>query len=60
VHAGEVLVSRLGRLLLKRVKVVVLALEVFLIKVERLAILAGFVCATMSVMAKLALDHVKM
>jgi hypothetical protein len=48
VHAGEVFVARFRRLLFKRVEVLVLALEVFLVEVERLAILAGLMRATMS------------
>jgi hypothetical protein len=47
-HGGEVLVARAGRLLVERVKVLVFALEVFLVEVQRLAVLAGLVRATMS------------
>lgn len=53
-HAGEVFVARLGRLLLERVQVLVLALEVFLDEVERLAVLAGFMRTTVSRASTLA------
>ena len=52
--AREVVVARLGRLLSERVEVLVLALEVLFVEVERLAILAGLVCATMPGESKLA------
>jgi hypothetical protein len=54
VHAREILVAGVRRLLLQRVKVFIFALHVFLIEVERLAVLAGFMRATMSEETKLA------
>jgi hypothetical protein len=53
-EAREVVVSGLGRLLSKRVEVLVFALELIVVEVERLAVLAGFVCTTVSVGSKLA------
>ena len=44
----EVVVARLGRLLFERVQLAVFAFEIFLVEVERLAVLAGLVRATMS------------
>lgn len=51
----EVVVARLGRLLLERVQLAVFAFEIFLVEVERLAVLAGLVRATMSGRNMLAL-----
>ena len=53
-EAREVVVAGLGRLLSKRVEVLVFALELIVVEVERLAVLAGFVCTTVSVGSKLA------
>lgn len=53
--AGEVVVARLGRLLTERVEVLVLALKVFFVEVERLAILAGLVGSAMPADVLLAL-----
>jgi hypothetical protein len=50
----QVVVARLGRLLPERVEVAVLALEVLVVEVERLAVLAGLVGAAMSVELLLA------
>jgi hypothetical protein len=48
-EAGKVVVARVGRVLLKRAKVIVFALKVlFLVVAERLAVWAGLVSATMS------------
>jgi len=54
VHAGEILVARIRRLLLEGVEVFVFALHIFLVEVERLAVLAGFMRATMSEVTRLA------
>lgn len=43
----EVVVAGLGGFLLERVKLAIFAFEVFLVEVERLAVLAGLVGATM-------------
>ena len=48
VHVGEILVARFGRFLFERVEVFILTLEIFLIEVERLAVLAGLMGAAMS------------
>lgn len=45
---GEVFIARFRRFLFQRVKMIVFALEVFLVEVERLAVLAGLMRATMS------------
>lgn len=48
-EAGEIVVSGLWGLLSEGVEVLIFTLELIVVEVERLAILAGFVCATVSV-----------
>jgi hypothetical protein len=46
---GQVIIARLGRVLFKRVEVIILAFEIIFLKVtQRLAVSTGLVCATMS------------
>ena len=57
VQVGEVIVARLGRLLLERAQVVVLVLEVVLVVAERLAVLTRLMGAAVPAGAMSVLDR---